>query len=191
MFSDHEVHAEIHRIHGAVGYIAKEPYFSISKVMESLFPEVEVIAREMREHARIEVYARPLPSGRRATISYRESAYHSTHRFSIAHELAHWIFDCRRGAVVPAGALCGGRGTAGKATSERRADYFAAELLCPLWRLDGEVDFTIYPDRSDDDAIAQRDQRIQRLASRWNLSKACMARRVFDLAAWRQMSRGR
>jgi hypothetical protein len=187
-FNEHAVHSAIHRIFTTLNY--RDPYFSISTVMEKMYPEVDVVARDMRDHARIDIYSTPLPSGRRATIFYRERAHHSTQRFSIAHELAHWEFDCNRGQTIPDGRVCGPSVT-GKPLSERRADYFASELLAPLWVLDGLVEFDIYPDRDDEDAIAQRDQRVQRLASKFNLSLACMSRRVFDLAEWRKISRGR
>lgn len=189
MFDFHHVHAELHAIFRRMEYA--EPPFSVSRVMETMFPEVEVVERAMREHARLEVYARPRPDGRRAQLAYRENAHHSTQRFSIAHELAHWIFDADRGSrVVTATGMCW-RDAADKPTAEIRADYFASEMVAPLWVLHRFVTFEIHPDRTDEDAIAARNQATQRLASRFNVSRACMARRVFDLHSWRQMSRGR
>jgi hypothetical protein len=195
-FNEHHVHAVIHRIYTRLEYAA--PPFSISRVMEALFPEVEVVARTMKQHAVLEVYPAPLATGARALLAYNEKDHHSTQRFSIAHELGHFIFDCdfgRAPATVPS---CGGSAVGSssdddgaKPLIERRADFFAAELLCPLWILDPMVDFTIYPAKDERDEIRERDQRIQRLASRFNLSLACLKRRVFDLAAWRRLSRGR
>lgn len=72
---------------------------------------------------------------------------------------------------------------------ERRADFFAAELLVPLWILNEYVTFEIYPNRDDEDGVARRDQAIQQIASRFNVSMRCAKRRVFDLNAWRRITR--
>lgn len=186
-FSDHHVHAAIHRIFTRMEY--SEPPFSVSSVMEEMFPEVDVIGREMAEHAMLEVYKRPLGNGRRALIAYNEGDHHSTQRFSILHELSHWIFEFDCGQRLDGAVACGTPGR--KPLAERRADYFAAEVLAPLWILDRHVAFTIYPEKDDPDATKDRDQRIQRLASKFNVSRICMRNRVFDLAAWRKIRRGR
>lgn len=177
----------IHGIHREMGYTV--PPYSVSNVMESLFPEVDVVGRpNMTQHAVIEVYPAALANGKRAVIAYNENDHHSTQRFSIAHELAHWLFDFRRGAFIPteSALACGG---GRKSVLERRADYFAAELLAPLWVLDGMVSFGVFPDKEDEDAVARRDQQIQRLASRFNLSMKAMRNRVYSLHYWRKISR--
>jgi hypothetical protein len=191
VMNEHQVHAVIHGIFLRMGY--RQPKFSISSVMETMFPEIEVVGREIPGHALIEIYPRPLPSGVRATIVYNERAHASTHRFSIAHELAHYIFDTEMGTAMPSPGdpVCSVGPAGGKSLSERRADYFASELLVPLWILDPMVDFDIHVDKGDPDAVRARDQKIQRLASRFDVSLRCMKFRVFDLAAWRNISHGK
>jgi hypothetical protein len=179
--NDHAVLAKVHQIHQQLDLI--HPPYSTVMITERLFPEIDVIGRSMARHATLEIFAQPLPSGHRALVSYNERDHHSTQRFSIAHELAHYIFD--QGAAV----VCWTQGP--KPTAERRADYFASELLVPLWRLDEHVTFNLAPDIDDEDAVSRRTQNIQRLASRWNVSMACMRRRVIDLVSWRKVSRGR
>jgi hypothetical protein len=187
-FNEHEVQAVIHAIFTKMGY--RKPKFSTSAMMEKLFPQVEVVGGDTRgHHALIEVYPKPLPSGRRAVITYNEKAHASTHRFSIAHELAHFIFDTEYGEKSPEKSVCT-HGPGEKPASERRADYFASELLVPLWILDEMVDFEIRVRSNDPEAERARDQKIQRLASRFEVSLACMKFRVFDLDHWRKMSRG-
>jgi hypothetical protein len=192
-FNEDEVHAVVHRIHRAVKFNA--PPFSTTAITDRLFPEVKVIAEPMHDHAYIEVYSRALPDGTKATIYYREQDHHSTQRFSIAHELGHYCFDHDFGRDVPTETATSCRHVdypkIHKPKSEQRCDFFAASLLAPLWIVDDMVDFDIYPPKDDALAVAHRDQAIQRLASRFNVSRACMRRRVFDLAAWRRMARGR
>lgn len=71
--------------------------------------------------------ARLVGFGERAIITVDEKASRARQRFSIAHELGHWMFD--RGKV----AACGETQFSdwGQATAERRANKFAAELLLP------------------------------------------------------------
>lgn len=190
MIDHHHVHAVIHRIHSTLGY--RDPPFSVSRIMDAMFPEIEVTGRKMDEYATLELYPEPLANGVRATLAYNEKDHHSTQRFSIAHELAHWCFCADFGKdIAGASALaCGARGNE-KPGNEKRADYFASELLVPLHILDNAVTVEIYPNRHDHDALRDRDNQIQRLASRFNVSLGCMKRRVFDLAYWRRMNRGR
>lgn len=190
MMNEHEVHAVIHAIFNKMGY--RKPKFSISAITEKLFPQVEVVGGDTkRRHATIQIYPKPLDNGKRALITYDEKAHASTHRFSIAHELAHFIFDAEYGDKAPDGFACSLGREGNKPESERRADYFAAELLVPLWILDDMVDFETKVPANNPDAVRSRDQKIQRLASRFDVSLACMKYRVYDLERWREMSRGR
>lgn len=192
-FNEDEVHAVVYRIFRALGL--REPPFSTSQITARLFPEVKIIGEEMHDHAYIDVYAQPLADGTKATVYYREQDHHSTQRFSIVHELGHYCFDHNFGRDPPTETRTSCRHLdypkIHKPKGEQRCDFFAASLLVPLWMLDDLVDFEIYPPKDDAAAIAKRDQAIQRLASRFNVSRACMRRRVFDLAAWRRMTRGR
>lgn len=185
-YSDIEVLAEVHRLHKEMGYHNEKPAFSISAIIEELFPEVEVEDEAMEKHAELKAFPRPLANGKQAKIIYNKNDVHSTHRFSIAHELGHWIFDCRRGEDVPSESPCT---PSARTLTERRANFFAAELVMPLHRLDEFVKFTIYPNADDADAVASRDRHIQRMAAKFNVSNMCARRRVFDLHAWRRITR--
>lgn len=188
MFDDHEVHTLIYELRNAMDY--GNPPFSISSLMELMFPEIDVVGRRLEHHALIEVYPEPLPDGTRAVIAYNENDHHSTQRFSIGHELAHWLLDFKRGeALPPQPFACGIKVSGRRPALERRADYFAAELLCPLWVLDRYVDFEIYPSEDDEDALSRRNQKVQRLASRFNLSMRAMRNRVTSLHGWRKIIR--
>jgi len=190
MMNEHEVHGVIHAIFTKMGY--RKPKFSTSAIIEKLFPMVEVVSGDTgKHHATIQLYPKPLDNGKRALITYDEKAHASTHRFSIAHELGHFIFDAEYGEMIPDGFTCSLGRDGEKPESERRADYFAAELLVPLWILDGMVDFETRVPSTNPDAVRSRDQKIQRLASRFDVSLACMKYRVYDLEKWRLMSRGR
>jgi Zn-dependent peptidase ImmA (M78 family) len=171
--ADPVIASTVQWIHGELQYY--DPPFSVSNVMERLFPEIDVVGRDMDPYATIEVYPRGLPNGTKAVIAYREQSHHSTQRFSIGHELGHWLLDFGRGSRLEEGGCNGHKGR------EKRADAFALELLAPLWVLDRFVDFEVHPDKTDADAMARRNQRIQRLASRFNLSLRCMRLRVFEL----------
>lgn len=185
-YSDQEVIAEIHRLHRLMGYDTAKPPFSMSELLLAHFPEVDVVSEKIEEHARIEVYRRPLANGKQATIVYNENDHHSTQRFSIGHEVAHWIFDCGRGETIDESLVCS---PSKKNSSERRSDFFSAEFFVPLWRLDSIVDFEIYPDPGDEEAIRERNQAIQRIAAKFNVSLRCAKRRVFDLHPWRKITR--
>lgn len=184
-FDANEVHAAVWRIFKELDY--QKPYFSTSQAIKTLFPELDVTGAEIGEFAKIEVFDMPLPSGKRAIITYDAKSAHPTHRFSIGHELAHWLFDFRRG-TTKAEVSCGRRG--GKPLAEKRADYFAAEFLAPLWILDQHVDFRL-GDTGDPDDRAELRNNTQRMASRFNVSLKCMQMRIQDLGYWRMMRRGR
>jgi Zn-dependent peptidase ImmA (M78 family) len=165
------------------------PPFSTSEIFKKLFPMIRVVPREMSEHAIIEVYDIPTDEIR-ATVAYRENAHHSTHRFSCAHELAHWLFDFDEGRKLTNVPAChGGRGE--KPVHERRADHFAAELLVPLHVLDGYIDFLLQYDDDNEDADLEFRGGAQRLASRFNVSLFCMQARLRDLQHWRKLAHGR
>ena len=185
-YSEHAVLAEVHRIHAAMGFDTQRPPFSTTETIDKLFHEIEVRGEPMSKHAVIETYRKPLHDGIQAVIVYNSDDHHSTQRFSIMHEVAHWVFDCARGDAVPDEPACD---PDGHSMQERRANFFAGEFVMPLWRLDSFVSFEIYPNRDDTDAVAARDQAIQKLAARFNVSMYCAKRRVFDLHAWRKIAR--
>ena len=70
-----------------------------------------------------------LPAERRILVNAREPE--TRQRFTIAHELGHWICQCLEGTVAPV--LCRDKdlSTAADRALEREANVFAAELLMP------------------------------------------------------------
>jgi Zn-dependent peptidase ImmA (M78 family) len=173
-FNVNEVFSLVDAMHKKMAYEA--PPFSLSRLIEALYPDVGVVGTTMKEHASVEIYPQPV-NGRRALILYNEDDVAGVQRFSIAHELAHVIFDGAKATVCDR-----------RSVPERRANFFAGELLVPLWVLDQHVHFEIYPDSDDDAAVSRFKQGCQRLASRFNVSLACMKRRVYDLHAFRKIS---
>lgn len=173
--------ATVRELHSDMGYV--EPPFSTSKAIVKLFPEIRVVGKKLDRHAEIHVYRRPLPSGVQAKIFYAAQDHHSTQRFSIAHELGHWLFCCDRGKQIPDAFSCTPES---RQMRERRANFFASEFLVPLVVLDRFVTFEINPPRDDEDAIGARDQEIQRIASWFNVSMLCARWRVQALERWRR-----
>lgn len=187
-YNDLEVYAQVHAIHARLGLTS--PPFSTHQIFSTLYPMIKVVPREMQHHATIEVYAQAV-DGVAAVVAYREAAHHSTHRFSCSHELAHWIFDFKEGShhTTEMPACFSGRGE--KPAHERRADHFAAELLVPLHVLDAFTGFAIHFSAEDEDADLDFRSGAQRLASRFNVSLACMKARLYDLYHWRKLAHGR
>ncbi len=181
MATDPVVLLAVDKIHTAMKYY--DPPYSTSRVIEEMFPAVAVVQRTLTRHGQIEVYPGPLPNGKQAVIVYHDGSHHSTQRFTVAHELGHWLFDFREGEALPT-IECGSRTAA-----ERRADQFAAEFLVPMQVLDRHVKFDLFPDADDEDEVAKKAQRVQRLASRFNVSLLCMKNRVRDLSRWRKRLR--
>src|SRR5437016_1960286 len=96
---------------------------------------VEAIAEDLlglrvEETADLEISGMLLPSERRVVLNAAESPHRR--RFTLAHELGHWICQCLDGAAAPV--YCReqdvGFDPVAKAL-EREANVFAAELLMP------------------------------------------------------------
>ena len=149
-----------------------------SEMLPRCFPDLKVVARKMERHGQLEIFR----SSGRGKIVYSKDDHHSTHRFTIAHELGHWIFDCGRGRAIPDDWVCV---EGSRALPERRANFFATELLVPIRVLHEHVKFTIHPDPEDVDAVGLRDQEIQKIAAWFNVSFFCAKRRVFELHRFR------
>lgn len=73
--------------------------------------------------------ARIIGKGDRAIISIDESRPERRRRFSLGHEIGHWM--CHRGQCLACAKEDIGRGAAGKNAKERIADSYAADLLLP------------------------------------------------------------
>ena len=73
--------------------------------------------------------ARIIGEGNRAIISIDKSKPERRRRFSLGHEIGHWM--CHRGQCLACTKEDIGRGGAGKNPKERVADRYAADLLMP------------------------------------------------------------
>lgn len=73
--------------------------------------------------------ARIIGKGDRAIISIDKSRPMRRRRFSLGHEIGHWM--CHRGQCLACAKEDIGRGAAGKNVKERTADRYAADLLLP------------------------------------------------------------
>ncbi|MDQ1902353.1 ImmA/IrrE family metallo-endopeptidase [Paracoccus sp. WLY502] len=73
--------------------------------------------------------ARIIGEGNRAIISIDETRPERRRRFSLGHEIGHWM--CHRGQCLACAKEDIGRGGAGKNPKERVADRYAADLLMP------------------------------------------------------------
>lgn len=132
--------------------------------------DVHVIARDLG----VGVFARPLPDllsamiirhGDNAVVAV--NAYHPPvrQRFSIAHELGHFVMDEESQYFVEFDPQSDGDPPHYDWSKERRANIFAAELLMPA-------------DRVKADAGASS---LSRLARRYDVSQAAMGFRVTNL----------
>ncbi len=89
-------------------------------------------------------------------------------RFGIAHEYGHYLLHHRR--------VLEGEPPAGRA-AEQEADLFAGSLLAPAWMLDLLAPAIDYRP----DAKTELDRLTLKLASKFNVSRTCMARALFQL----------
>jgi Zn-dependent peptidase ImmA (M78 family) len=74
--------------------------------------------------------ARIVASGDRAVISINSSSYEGRQRFSLAHELAHWICDRETGSFLCAKEEIGPQNAEAKSV-EAKANSFASQLILP------------------------------------------------------------
>ena len=115
---------------------------------------VESIAEDLlgltiRESAELESSGMLIPAEREIVLSARESAFPGRRRFTIAHELGHWVCHVA-GSQAAAPVYCRAADVDPRADRalEREANIFAAELLMPepavrvAWRLAGVPEAT-------------------------------------------------
>ena len=110
--------------------------------VESIAEDLLGLAVEVRDD--LPVSGMLLPSERRIVL--RSDEPQQRHRFTIAHELGHWICQCLEGEMQPVYCRAAEIGVdAATKAREREANIFAANLLMPepmvrsAWPQDGEV----------------------------------------------------
>jgi Zn-dependent peptidase ImmA (M78 family) len=117
-----------------------------------------------------------IPSERLILVNAAEATSNDTptrrHRFTIAHELGHWICHAKRGAD-PSESYCRARDLSPDADRalEREANVFGAELLMPEAAVRGA--WAAFRDR---DALAARFG-VSALAAQWRLYSFGLAAR--------------
>jgi hypothetical protein len=98
---------------------------------------VEAIAEDLpglivEEDQELPVSGMLLPAERRIWLNAREARESpGRHRFTLAHELAHWVCQCLEGRGAPVMCRAQDIGAGADRTLEREANAFAAELLMP------------------------------------------------------------
>ena len=138
--------------------ISHEPV-SLRDVVSAL--NLELVGRTRKPFAS-EAALEPLGDGR--AIVLQGTADSGRRRFTIAHEIGHFVLHPERGAVDEAGR-----------TEEREADAFAAELLMPEYLVREAV-----REQGLDDA---------RLADRFEVGRKAMQARLRDLGLAERRSR--
>lgn len=94
--------------------------------VESIAEDLLGLSVEERE---LEVSGMLLPAERRILVNADEPQ--PRRRFTIAHELGHWVCQCLEGTTVPVFCRDKDVSTAADRALEREANVFAAELLMP------------------------------------------------------------
>jgi IrrE N-terminal-like domain len=89
----------------------------------------DLLGLDVRETENLEVSGMLLPATR--TIWLNASEPEPRRRFTLAHELGHWVCQCLEGKVAPV--MCRPKDVSAAADRalEREANIFAAELLMP------------------------------------------------------------
>ena len=138
--------------------------FSTRRIVETLFPAAVVAGGQLPSRVQEAVSIRH----EGPVILYSRDLEPPDQRFVIAHAIAHLLYDGNADGA--------GVGFVGDPMREERADAFAAELLVPLARLDAVMD----PDISSSGDLHLDE--IDRLASRFNVPRWLIRKRVQDLA---------
>jgi uncharacterized protein DUF955 len=104
---------------------------------EELPVPVEAIAEDLLglsigEDEGLPVSGMLLPAGRQIWVNARESQESpGRHRFTLAHEVGHWICQCLEGRTAPVYCRAEDVSAGADRALEREANVFAAELLMP------------------------------------------------------------
>lgn len=125
---------------------------------------VEAIAEDMLglivEQRALDVSGALLPAEREIYLNVGEAP--TRRRFTLAHELGHWVCQCSSGASAPVYCRDKDLGAAADRALEREANIFAAELLMP------ESELRAAFAEVDPDELAPRFA-VSPLAMRWRL----------------------
>jgi IrrE N-terminal-like domain len=150
-------------------YVAAFGGVEIPAPVESIAEDL--LGLRIEESSKLDCSGILLPSERRILLNASEAAHNETpirrHRFTIAHELGHWVchvMDAPAG-MEPAPSFCRAVDLTQDADRrlEREANVFAAELLMPE-----QVVRDAWNAEPDVDAVAERFG-VSRLASHWRL----------------------
>ena len=90
------------------------------------------------EHVEMECSGMLLPAERRILVNASEPD--TRQRFTVAHEVGHWVCQCLEGSAAPVMCRDEDLSTAADRAREREANVFAAELLMPEEAIRGDVD---------------------------------------------------
>ena len=155
-YTDARAHALRARYHARFG--GPELPVPVESIAEDL------LGLTIRESAEIECSGMLIPAEREIVLSARESAFPGRRRFTIAHELGHWICHVS-GARNAAPVYCRAADVdpAADRALEREANIFAAELLMPR----GDVS-TAFAAKADVAGLA-KDLGVSQLALAWRL----------------------
>lgn len=168
-----EISAKARSLRASVG--APRGEVSMHDVVTACFPDVRVTGEPLPSgsHEVTSVY----PDGRRIII-YNRRMSAPYNRVGIAHGLAHLIWD-----MPEPGELLIERTPEGE-MRERRADFFAAEVLVPLLELDSIMPADLRP-QSPGGRRALADH-VDRVSSRLNVPRSLLRLRMRDLARVRK-----
>jgi IrrE N-terminal-like domain len=89
----------------------------------------DLLALDVRETDRLEVSGMLLPARREIWLNAGEPE--ARRRFTLAHEIGHWVCQCLEGRTAPVMCRAKDLTEAADRALEREANIFAAELLMP------------------------------------------------------------
>ena len=142
-------------------------------ILKRFHPEIEIVPAALgRVASALRLRSDPAPGQSGASITFNKGQSIPRQRFSIAHEYGHYLLHHL--CVLDSG---GGLPELSNRAMEAEADLFASSLLVPLWMLDGLCPDFDYRDEKEH----SRDRLAYKLASQFNVSRACMNKALFQL----------
>ncbi|SFU94591.1 protein of unknown function [Methylobacterium sp. UNCCL125] len=132
----------------------EELILEYSRVISPDDPVLEIVSRPLRGFEGALVPVREAPCG--WLVVSNSSASPGRRRFTVAHEVAHYILH--RDRIPPQGIYCKEEDVSRRAGKdiEKEADTFAAALLMPLHDLRRQIDPKAKPTLADLGALAER-----------------------------------